>query len=112
LSPRALFAIGIILLTGWLAVASIWTDCEIIIPNSDPNSDAISLPPWCAQPALYYNIHLDTGSWPEFDANTAITKDVFAWILTVLYMVYLLSAGIAWRKERRATRMIMELGWS
>lgn len=98
--------IGSALLTGWLTTASIWTDCEIIIPNSNQYSRSPSmsqqLPQWGAQPVLYYHIYSTSSFEVVFDRNIAVAKEVFAWVLGGLYVVYLLCAGLASRKEGKA----------
>jgi hypothetical protein len=38
------------------------------------------------------------------DNGLAITKDTLAWVLVASYVVYLVSAGIAWWKERKAEK--------
>ena len=88
--------IGSVFILGWIAVASIWTDFEIILPNRD----TILLPQWCPQsvlsgPTVFGNV---------FDNGLAITKDTLAWVLMASYAVYLVSAGIAWWKERKAEK--------
>jgi hypothetical protein len=94
-----MFAIGITLLPSWMVVASIWTHCEIVVPNNYQSNDEISLPRWCPQPELYDNINSTTG-----DGNLVLAKDIFAWVLSAIYMVYLLAAGSAWRKERKTDK--------
>jgi hypothetical protein len=92
LTPRAMVATGSIFLVGWIVVASIWTDCEIILPNSDANL----LPHWCphsapSSPAV---------SGVVFEKGLATTKDALGWIVTLGYVVYLVSASIGWREEK------------
>lgn len=85
---------------GWIIVASIWTHCEIVLPNSN----AKSLPGWCPEAVLYNQSGL------VFDNDLAIIRGTFAWILTILYMVYLLCACLACRKERKANNHDHGLG--
>jgi hypothetical protein len=38
------------------------------------------------------------------DRGLAITKDTLAWVVTANYVIYLISASIAWWGERKADR--------
>jgi hypothetical protein len=67
LTPRAMVATGSIFLVGWIVVASIWTDCEIILPNGDANL----LPNSCPHSAPLSA----TISGVVFEKGLAITKD-------------------------------------
>jgi hypothetical protein len=87
-------AIACIFVPGWLAVASIWTDCEIIVPNSSE----ILLPQWCPQSEL----PISALSGHILSTSVAITKDSLAWLVTISYVVYVISASIVWRTQRKA----------
>jgi hypothetical protein len=60
-------ATGSIFLVGWIVVASIWSDCEIVLLNGDVNL----LPNSCPQSAPLS----PTISRVAFEKGLAITKD-------------------------------------
>jgi hypothetical protein len=106
LASRAVVGTGSIFLVGWIVVAGIWTDCEIILPNSGANL----LPHWCPQSAP----SSPAVSGVAFEKGLAITKDALGWVVTLGYVVYLVSASIAWREEKleeknRNSRIRIEL---
>ena len=84
--------IGGISLVGWVVAISIWTDCEIVLPNNN----ATSLPNWCPQSVLSIN---PTVSGVVFERGLTIAKDALGWVVTLGYIVYLISASLTWRKE-------------
>jgi len=94
LTPRATVAIGGIFLLGWIVEAVVWTDCEIVLPNSD----AASLPNWCPQSIL----SMLTGPPSDLmlENGLVITKDSLGWLIAVSYVVYLVSFSISWRREQ------------
>ncbi|PMD26413.1 hypothetical protein NA56DRAFT_744580 [Hyaloscypha hepaticicola] len=89
LTPRATVALGCIFVAGWAATATIWTDCEIILPTHDS-----SLPTWCPQSAI--SIPPDSDSGVVLGSGLAITKDSLAWAVTAVYGVYAVSGALAW----------------
>lgn len=84
-------AVGSIFILGWITAASIWTDCELILPIST----GTLLPSWCPQSKLS-STRL---SGVVFERGLAITKDALGWLVTASHVGYLISASIAWRKE-------------
>jgi hypothetical protein len=85
--------LGFIFLAGWAATASIWTECEIILPN---RNEPPPLPSWCPQSALSIPIPPDPGVVLHYGHGLAITRDSLAWVDAVLYGVYAVSGLIAW----------------
>jgi hypothetical protein len=105
-TPKAMVATGSIMLCGWVVVVSIWTNCEIIQPNSNTNS----LPNWCPQSALSTPTILGV----MFERGLTIIKDALGWVVTLSYVAYLAFASLTLRKERMEekdndTRLGMEL---
>jgi hypothetical protein len=80
-------ATGSTFLVGLIVVASIWRDCEVILPNGDANL----LPNSCPQLAPLS----PTISGVVLEKGLAITKDALGWLVMLGYVVYLASASIA-----------------
>jgi hypothetical protein len=95
LTPRTSVAIGGFFLVGWIVVASIWTECEIV----QLNGGATSLPGWCPQSSMF--LRTFGPSVVVKEEGLAITENALGWLVTAAYVVYVLSAGIAWWRERR-----------
>jgi hypothetical protein len=84
-------ALGCIFLAGWAATASIWMDCEIMLPNRNEQ-----LPTWCPQSAISIPIPSDSGVVLHFGHGLAITRDSLAWVVAAVYGVYTVSGLVAW----------------
>jgi len=82
--------------SGWAGCASIWLDCEILLPNRDAPPP---LPSWCPQSVI--SISSDSGVvlGVVLDNGLAITRDSLAWVVAAVYGVYLVSGGVAWWNE-------------
>jgi hypothetical protein len=88
--------------SGWIVVASIWTGCEIILPNRDAISPSKLCPPSVLSGPTVFGTVLSSG--------LVIIKDTLAWVLVAGYVLYLVSASIAWWQERKAEKDDRELG--
>jgi hypothetical protein len=95
-SPKSMVIISTIFIPAWLVVASIWTDCEIIRPNSR----ATSLPLWCPQSVL----STPTIRGHVFHSSLTNMKNSLAWLSTTIYVAYFVFASVAWRKEKKANK--------
>lgn len=87
----------------WVVMAAIWTDCEIIQPSTQQSAIA----QWCPQAVLSD----PTVGGHLFSKVLTNTKDTLAWVIVAMYIVYSVSAGVAWRREKSAVDRGEEVGF-